>query len=491
MRYEKFNFSDDFQDALISCLVGKSDKFGPIADIVQPEFFNGSESVEVVFALKEFFEKYGHYPNFTTLGNYVFHRVEQLSPERASTLEQYVVKLADVDTTDWEYLRDYAIRFCKERAIYHAIKRIGLAQAENKPVDPVVVMENAVRIGDDIADDGLEIGLDGERVIREATNRNSGVFTGYHLLDEVWRSGWAPGWLITVLAPPKRFKTTFCVNMAINMARLSAGNDVLYYACEISQSLACMRAIYNMTSLTENDLFEMGADKFVKRFKKEWRLTMKSRVWFKHYAAKTANVSMIKRHAKSVIDRYGITPRAIFIDYAETIRPNSTAKNTPDHRASADVYTDARALAEDIGCAVIMPDRCNRETVGKKVPSMNSFQGSFEKAGIVDAAIGLCATGREHKQNKIRAFVFLNRHGPQYQHFEGKVDPERYQIALTGHGDDVDPDDNEDDGVDLDGSGGGKKRRGGRGPRTKNARLVSSSDLRDDHLGDSLTEKDK
>lgn len=154
MRYEKFNWSDDFQDAVISCLIKKPDEFTQIFPVIQPEFFNGTEAVEVVFALKEFFEKYGHVPNFITLGNYVFQRTEKLNPEQADTLEQYVIKLEDVDTTDWQYVRDYSLKFCRERAIYYAIKKIGLAQAENKPVDPMGVMAKAMRVGtlDDIED---------------------------------------------------------------------------------------------------------------------------------------------------------------------------------------------------------------------------------------------------------------------------------------------------------------------------------------------------
>jgi hypothetical protein len=77
-----------------------------------------------------------------------------------------------------------------------------------------------------------------------------------------------------------------------------------------------------------------------------------------------------------------------------------------------------------------MPDRCNRETVGKAVPNMSSFQGAFEKAGAVDVAIGLCATEAEHLQGRMRYFVFLNRHGPQLLHFEGRVDAECMRMTI-------------------------------------------------------------
>jgi len=61
---------------------------------------------------------------------------------------------------------------------------------------------------------------------------------------------------------------------------------------------------------------------------------------------------------------------------------------------------------------------------------MTAFQGAFEKAGIVDVALGLCATDEERLANTLRVFTILNRHGPQFQHIRGRVDPARYKIEL-------------------------------------------------------------
>jgi len=82
---------------------------------------------------------------------------------------------------------------------------------------------------------------------------------------------------------------------------------------------------------------------------------------------------------------------------------------------------------------------------------MSSFQGSFEKAGIVDVAIGLCATEAEHKQNTIRYFIFLNRYGAQYLHYTGKIDPKLSRMTLERE---IDYDPDEDQGTKRQGHGG-------------------------------------
>jgi len=273
-------------------------------------------------------------------------------------------------------------------------------------------------------------------------SRDYGVMPGYEPFEKLWKTGWGPGWLIVLLAPPKRYKTAFAINLALNIVK-SQDADVLYYACEITQELAAMRALTNITGWTQDDFFT-SPEKGIMAAEKAAKRDLWGNVWFKGYPSKSTTISQIKSHAHQVIDIYGLNPKAIVIDYAETVRPDKVDKEQPDWRQQADIYTQARALGAELGCAVIMPDRCNKETVGKRVPSMKSFQGAFEKAGIVDAAIGLCATDDEYKHDRVRYFVFLNRHGEAYKHYDGKIDPQRMRMTV-GQEIDYNPEDEDED----------------------------------------------
>ena len=83
-----------------------------------------------------------------------------------------------------------------------------------------------------------------------------------------------------------------------------------------------------------------------------------------------------------------------------------------------------------MGACVIMPDRANRETISAPVPRITGFQGAIEKAGIADIGIGLCQTDAEHQNNVMRYFVFINRHGPEFLHYMGKVDPQTAYMTV-------------------------------------------------------------
>jgi hypothetical protein len=431
MAWETYNFTSDFQDALFACLIRHPDEFWIYGEIVKPEYFTGAAAAELMFRYKEYVQKYKEYPTFTTLGNYAWHQLLPINAARAKEVLDYVAKLAKIPTHSRKAILDLAIKFARERAVFEAIRKIHAAQVDGKgdSVDPVRLMQEALSVGVNFNDLGYSLYHDSSLIIDRSMSKDYGVLTGYAPFDNLWKTGWCAGWLVVLLAPPKGYKSAMSINLAVNIARAQDA-DVLYYACEISQELAALRAICSLTGWTRDNFFEQP-EKGKLLTKEVLKKELWGNIWFKGYPSKGVTISQIRAHAHSVIDLYGLKPRAIIIDYAETVRPDSVSRDLPDWRQQADIYVQARALGSELGCCVIMPDRCNRETVGRAVPDAKSFQGSFEKAGIVDVAIGLCATEKEHIHNRIRYFVFLNRHGEQYKHYEGQVDPERMRMTVN------------------------------------------------------------
>jgi replicative DNA helicase len=429
MRWESYNFTDDFQDCILACLIKFPKEFYAFGEIIQPQYFNGPAASELVFRLIEYRKKFGDYPTFTTLGNFAFHKAARVNIDHAKETLEYVEKLAQIDTKDKAAILSLCIAFAQERAIYDANRKIHAAQTEGKPINPRQIMEEAMAVGTNMDDLGLSLCYDVEKILRQINNVSYGIKTGYQEFDKLWKNGWGPGWLVVPLAPPKRYKTAFSLNLALQIAT-QQDVDVIYYACELTQELAAMRIYTNLTGWTQEQFqenLERGILITKKAVKKLW-----GNVWIKGYPSKSTSISELKAHARQVIGTCGLQPRAIIIDYAETVRPDTVDKKAPDWRQQSDIYTQARAFGAELGCTMIMPDRCNGETVGKKVPNMRSFQGSFEKAGIVDIAIGLCATDAEYKHDRIRYFVFLNRHGEAYKHYEGVVDPAHMRVVVNG-----------------------------------------------------------
>lgn len=436
MSYEKFNFGPDYQDALLASLIQYPEEFTKYHAILRASFFTGTQRVATARAVFDFWREHGLTPQWDIITQVVFDAIARTSEEKdEDSIMAYIYKLRDRDCSDYKALAKRVVMWAKRRAIWAAIEHASVKfNAGEEPEDGFIpLFTEALRVGEDVQDLGYLIGPDSPdipKVIDEYTQRGYSVSSGYDLLDQIMPSkGFEPGWLIAILAPPKRYKTTFCINLAMNMAAM--GEPVFYYPCEITQRLAAIRTLCRLTNRPVSDIFA-DSKAFTNLAMREARELMGAPVLIKGYASKAATISgTIRSHALNSIQQIKMKPKAVFIDFAETVSPtNHDPKSMSDHRAQSQIYTEARALASELECPVFLPDRCNKETVDKAVPSMTSFQGSFEKAGIVDMGIGLCGTDQEVLDHFIRYFVFLFRHGEAGQHFRGNITPNTYMMSV-------------------------------------------------------------
>ena len=432
MALEHYNFSSDFQDLLLAALVRHPDKFMGVRSVLEFSYFTGLNSITAAKLILEYADEYKTFPDFTTLGNLAYnHSKKSTSEDFSHDLTEYVKMLSEVQVRDVEYIKSQVVNFAKERALLVEINRCALNVQEGKDQgDLVARFQKVMGIGTDMSSMGLEATEDADAVLDKILNPQYGVQTGYELFDtHLFKRGMGKGWLIVPLAPPKGYKTTFCLNLAMNIAGpLVGGESVVYYACEINEELALERVYCALTQRTIEQGMEDKTE-FRRRVHECLACDLTGKLIIKHFPAKSVKVSQIRTHLRELMLAKGIVPRVVVLDYAETILPEDSTQ--PEYRQQSSIYTAARALADEFGVTVIMPDRCNRETAEQAVPTMTSFQGAFEKGGVVDCGIGICATPDEYQRNIIRFFVFLYRYGPAGLHFKGRIDPEKYTISIN------------------------------------------------------------
>lgn len=432
--YEEYSFAPDYQDAILACLVAHPENFMPFAGIFNSAYFTGIERISTARALFTYWRKNSRFPSWETLQQIVYDAIVRTSEEKEEkTIFDYIAKIKHMDTGDYTDVAAHCIDWAKRRAIYLAVEKASTSfNAGEVPADGFIpLFEDALKVGMNLEDMGYIIGPtdnDIAQIVKEYTAENYAISSGFPMLDALLPAkGFEPGWLISILAPPKRFKTTVCINIGMNIAR--AGRPVFYYPCEITQKLAAIRTLCNLTGRSI-EYIRQNPKGFTDFALEQARNTMGADLLIKGYPSKGVSIAgEIKAHAMTSRQQLGMQPGAIIIDFAETVRSSADPKRTSEHRQQGEIYIEARALAAEMGCPVILPDRCNKETVEKTVPNMASFQGSFEKAGIVDLGIGLCATEEEYMSHFIRYFIFLNRHGEANHHFRGSVDPVTQQLG--------------------------------------------------------------
>ena len=429
---QNFPWRGDFQNLLLACLVNHSDEFVSIARELKANYFVGVQPTMVGRCLLDYQTAQDRFPSWTVLKELAARTVDAIPGDRdPETMIAFIDDLKQTDTRDWRFVRDNLGKYIKERAVNAAlVQAVQYLKEDKRPTGGLApLFDEAARAGQNLDDLGLLFHADVDRVVEMVTDNKYGTATGFPLLDKIWRNGWGPGWLIVPLAPPKHYKTGFCINLACNIVSPQIEGDVIYYACEISQELAMCRAMCNIAGLNQDYMYD-SPEKFSLQVKAKMKQAVAGNLLFKSFSSKSASILDIRQHAKMAVSQLGLNLKAIMIDYAETVKGEGE-KGESEHRRSAGVYTSARALGGEMRCPVIMPDRCNRETVEKAVPNMTSFQGAFEKAGIVDVGLGLCSTEEERRGNIMRIFNFIGRHSAAGQHLRGRVDPLTWRMEFN------------------------------------------------------------
>jgi hypothetical protein len=293
----------------LACLIRHPGDFYAFGEIIKPQFFNGPAAAELAFRILEYKNKFGNIPGFTVLGNFAFHKAARVNVDHAKETLEYVEKLAKIDTKDKDGVIDMCLNFAKERALLDAQRKVHAAQSEGKPIDVIKTFEEAMTVGNKMTELGSSIYHDVEKILRLVSATDYGVKTGYAEFDKLWPNGWGPGWLVILLAPPKRYKTATALNFALNIATIQDA-DVLYFTCEISEELAALRLYTNLTGWSQEELkenLERGIMVTKKAVKKLW-----GNIWMKGYPAMSVSIGEIKSHAKHVIRTCGLKPKSVF-----------------------------------------------------------------------------------------------------------------------------------------------------------------------------------
>jgi hypothetical protein len=96
---EHFNFSTDWQNTLLACLMRQPDVFEDVVAELKWEFFTGEHSQIVSKALLSYFKEHATFPSLTVLGNMV-GKLSNKEEGLAFELVRFIQNLSELDTAD-------------------------------------------------------------------------------------------------------------------------------------------------------------------------------------------------------------------------------------------------------------------------------------------------------------------------------------------------------------------------------------------------------
>ena len=206
------NLREDFQDLLLATMLRHPGEFMYVTAAMQAKYFAGVLPTLCARAMLDHAKKYNYFPTWEVLRQRLEDETRQMPEAESSGVQDYVNKLMELETSNWEYVRDRISTWLRERALINTIKKaVDMLKEDKIPADGYSGMFlEAMQVGQNLDDLGYLMSgrdlSDVDKVVDELTEVKYGLATGFPQIDRIWKHGWGPGWLVVPAAPPKRYK---------------------------------------------------------------------------------------------------------------------------------------------------------------------------------------------------------------------------------------------------------------------------------------------
>jgi hypothetical protein len=280
---------------------------------------------------------------------------------------------------------------------------------------------------------------DFDRAIGEITEMyeddGRSVPTGIPKIDDIMQGGARPGELCVYLAPPGKGKSQWLVY--VSREAVAANKSVMYFSLEMSRPRVNARFAAGLVDIDSNIVHQHKSQ--IRR--KIEKLTQKAGItadfFVKRYPAGGVTVSELIAYVKGLQEE-GHRIDMVVVDYGDIVAPvKKSERGRVDDQAA--VYQDLRAVAILLDVPVWTASQANRQSLRKKVITIENLADSFDKAKIADFILAQCQTTEEKAKNLVRLLTAKVRNNGDGEFIWCQTDFAKSQFVET------EPDREEDD----------------------------------------------
>ena len=118
---EQFNFSEDYQDLVLACVLRHSE-FSKYSSILDPKMFSSVISTLIARKVFDYHKKFFIFPSREILHQLACDEAKK-SGESEAAMTGYVERLFTIRIGGWKHVHERVIAFCRERAVVTALFR--------------------------------------------------------------------------------------------------------------------------------------------------------------------------------------------------------------------------------------------------------------------------------------------------------------------------------------------------------------------------------
>jgi replicative DNA helicase len=375
---EKFDTA--FQSRMLSIAVQQPFFLAHYSDVFSSSIFSSMYHQEIARWLVAFYKKYKTVPSVTTMRKELRDKIKPNDP-LFKGYKLIIDQIYNTEVLDHEYVKDQLVTVARFQNVKSALLRMtdltDLGDFEALPK----ILNDALQVGSGAGDLGMDLRSNLEKSILMFDTLEQPISVGFKKLES-YTGGFFPGELTSIIAPAGRGKTAVMGTLAYGVARNNASS--FYYTLEIRDGRLLLRLYSRMAKMPVKELASHLEE--ARRRMKLFRLATGGTCYVKFWPSGTITIETIRSHLMKATG-LGIRPVAIFIDYADLLRP-SRNRDRPDLEIT-DMYRDMRALGSEFNLHVFTASQAKTESWHQEIIDMGDSSGSQGKEATVDSWISV------------------------------------------------------------------------------------------------------
>ena len=376
---------------------------GTTIGVVKPEYFHDNNIRCVVNLVTKFYEERSTLPSLTELKSRLISQ---------SLKDSFVAVIKRFKTLDKKFNEDELYynteQFFKEKAIYIALQSTvdSCADGDIDTGDILGQFEEACSLS---LTHGIGLDYFNEvgRLVREITEIDNYISTGWDWLDNKLGGGWLEeGKSLYIFAGETNVgKSIFLSNVAINL--LKQGKTVVLISLEMSEKMYAKRISSTITTIPINDL--QNNPSLMKERIVEYGTNYGGRLIIKEFPPSTITPQQLKSFLKKLVI-CGVNIDAVVLDYVNLL---TTTFGSNSYERVKYIAEQCRAISYEFG-PMISATQLNRGGYNMENPNIDTLSESYGLGATSDVVISIWQPEDGAEMGIINMGMMKNRFGPNF-----------------------------------------------------------------------------
>jgi len=409
-KQNKLELDMDFMETIIAYNAMFDESYlTSIIDIANPMFFKDKNVQNVFRVVSDFYKLRGTSPSATEIKAHLANDDQR---------ESFKKLLASFKTVDSKYNKDELLsnteQFFRERAVYEAIqttiKDYSDQDKDTNAAETLDLFTRACNIS--LVDDlGMDYFTDIQKHVKSLTTVNQYISTGYSWMDKVMGGGFlADGRALYVFAGTTNSgKSIVLGNLGVNIVQQN--KTVVLISLEMSEDIYAQRLSAQMSQIPIRALKD-ETDALVDYTDKHVKDCPNGKLFIKEFPPKSVTSNHIRTYIEKLIQKKGIKPDIILIDYVNLLLPSVvTGASYTDVKATTE---QLRALSYLFECPVVTCTQLNRDAFKKDNPGLENTSESMGLSMTCDAQFAIWSDDSDKELGLIHIGLQKNRQGVNF-----------------------------------------------------------------------------